>query len=279
MSRLANSWELVKESWKVLRADKELLVFPLVSLVGTVIVTIAFMIPIFLARLFESVSSGGSGQITFYVLVFIFYVVQYTVIFYCNSALVGAAMIRLKGGNPTLRDGFRIASEHFGAIVGYAIISSTVGMILRAISERGLIGQIVSGLIGFAWNVATFIAVPILVVEGVGPIEAIKRSGAYLKKTWGERIIGSAGIGLVFGLIMIVLFVIGCPLLFALISTRSIGLMAIGVLVFVTVLIGLGLISSALTGIYTAAVYRYAADGATDTFFNPNLVQNAFRQK
>ena len=280
MSRLSNSWELVKESWKVLKADKELLVFPLVSFIGSIIVTIAFMVPIFLSRLYESFSDGNSSsQIAFAVFSFLFYVVEYTVIFFCNSALVGAAMIRLKGGDPTLRDGFRIASQHFGAIIGYAIISSTVGMILRAIAERGIIGQIVSGIIGFAWNVATFIAVPILVVEGVGPIEAIKRSGAYLKKTWGERIIGNAGIGLVFGLIMLALFVVACPLMFALISSQSTGLIAIGGIVFVIAFIGLGLISSALSGIYTAAVYRYAAEGASDGYFDPSLVQNAFKQK
>ncbi len=280
MSRLSNSWELVKESWKVLRADKELLVFPIVSMIGTIIVTIAFMVPLFLSRLYESFSGGSSGsQVTFIVFMFVFYVVQYTVIFYCNSALVGAAMIRLKGGDPTLRDGFRIASQHFGAIVGYAIISSTVGMILRAISERGIIGQIVSGLIGFAWHVATFIAVPILIVEGVGPLEAIKRSTAYLKRTWGERIIGNAGIGLVFGLIIFLIILLGMPAMIALASTRSIGLLAFGGILFMTILIGLGLIASALTGIYTAAVYRYAAEGATDGFFDPSLVQKAFKPK
>jgi hypothetical protein len=282
MSRFSNSWELVKESWKVLKADKELLVFPFVSLIGTIIVTIAFMVPIFLTRMYEAFSDGrgSSGQITFVIFMFLFYVVQYTVIFFCNSALVGAAMIRLKGGDPTLRDGFRIASQHFGTILGYALISATVGMILRSIRERGLIGSIVSSLIGFVWNVATFIAVPVLVVEGVGPIEAIKRSSAYLKKTWGESIIGNAGIGLVFGLIMFVVFLIGCPLLFTLISSsQSVAVPIVGGLVFATVLIGLGLISSALTGIYTAAVYRYAAEGATDGFFDASLVQNAFRQK
>lgn len=280
MSRFSNSWALVKESWKVLKADKELLVFPFVSLIGSIIVTIAFMVPMFLTKMYEAFSDGNSSsQITFAVFVFLFYVVEYTVIFFCNSALVGAAMIRLKGGDPTLRDGFRIASQHFGAIIGYALISATVGMILRSIRERGIIGSIVSSLIGFVWNVATFIAVPILVVEGVGPIEAIKRSAAYLKKTWGESIIGNAGIGFVFGLIMLALFVIACPLMFLLISSRSTGLIAVGGIVFVIALIGLGLISSALSGIYTAAVYRYAAEGATDGFFDPALVQNAFRQK
>ena len=88
-------------------------------------------------------------------------------------------MMRLRGENPTLQDGFRIASEHASAILGYAVIAATVGMILRAIAGRsGVIGQIVVSIIGFAWNVATFLVVPVLVVEKLGPIDAIKRSAA-----------------------------------------------------------------------------------------------------
>ena len=136
-----------------------------------------------------------------YVLAFLFYVVSYTVIFFCNTALVGAAMIRLEGGDPTLRDGFRIAFDRLPQIIGYALIAATVGMILRWISERaGIVGQIIIGIIGFAWNIATFLVVPVLAVEKVGPIEAIKRSAGLLRRTWGEQLVGNAGIGIVFGL-------------------------------------------------------------------------------
>ncbi len=276
MSRFTNSWELIKESWKVLKADKELLVFPIVSLIGSIIVTLTFIVPFLGSQIYNQFDDSGNGQLTLFLFAFAFYVVQYTVIFFCNSALVGAALIRLKGGDPTLGDGFRIAMQHFGAIVGYALISATVGMILRSIRERGLIGSIVSGLIGFAWNVATFVAVPVLVNENVGPIEAIKRSSNYLKKTWGEQIIGNAGIGLVFGLIMFLVIVVGAPLIVSAIATHT---ATLWIILFAVVFVGLGLLSSALSGIYTAAVYRYAAEGATDSFFDQNLVQNAFRQK
>jgi hypothetical protein len=131
---------------------------------------------------------GADGQgILSYIVLFLFYVVTYSVTIFANSALIGAALIRLNGGDPTLQDGFRIASERLGKILGYAVISATVGMVLRAISERsGIIGQIVIGIIGFVWSVATFLTVPVLVTEDVGPIDAVKRSAELLKKDLGR---------------------------------------------------------------------------------------------
>src|SRR5215213_10704728 len=165
--KLSNSWELVKASAEVLRSDKELIVFPIVSAIGSLIVLATFAIPMFLAGVFDSMYVDGKGfQPLGMLIAFLFYLVQYTVIFFANTALVGAAMIRLRGGDPTVADGFRIASERIGPILGYAFIAATVGIILRSIAERaGFIGKIVISLIGFAWNVATFLVVPILAVE------------------------------------------------------------------------------------------------------------------
>ena len=198
MGKIERSWTLVKASWAVLRADKELIVFPVISSIVLMIVTASFFIPMFLAGMFE----GGREGIPVLGVVFgfAFYVVQYTIIFYCNSALVGAALIRLQGGDPTLADGFRIANQRFGSIVGYALVAATVGIILKSISRRGVVGRIIAGVFGLAWNLATFLAVPVLVVEGIGPIEAVKRSTQLLKKTWGEQIVGNIGNGLVYGL-------------------------------------------------------------------------------
>ena len=132
--RFNRSWELVKASWAVLRQDKELLIFPIVSFLGSIVVLITFAIPMIAAGVFDSMASRGSDDIGFFGLVvgFLFYLVMYTVVIFSNTALVGAAMIRLDGGNPTLADGFRIARERLGIIVAYAAISATVGMILRA---------------------------------------------------------------------------------------------------------------------------------------------------
>jgi len=277
MGRIARSWELVKASWAVLRADKELIVFPILSTIAVTLVMVSFAVPMFLAGVFEAgFSRTGELPILGALLGLVFYVVQYTIIFYCNSALVGAAMIRLKGGDPTLGDGFAIANRHFASIAGYALLAGTVGLILRSIARRGLVARIVASLFGAAWNIATFLAVPVLVVEGVGPIEAVKRSTHLLKKTWGEQIAGSLGIGAVFGLVFLLgLLAFGGALTLA-VSTQSTPLIVAVAAVFVLAFVLTSLVGSALSAIYTAAVYRYATEGDAGGMFDPELVRGAF---
>ncbi|MCP4536048.1 MAG: hypothetical protein GY832_02780 [Chloroflexi bacterium] len=277
--RIGNSWTLIKASAAVLRADKELVVFPIVSAIGVLIVMISFAFPMLLAGFFDALLEGRS-QVFGFVVGFTFYVVQYTVIIFANSALVGAAMIRLRGGDPTVGDGFRIAMNHIGSILAYALLSATVGMILRWLSERGkTVGRIVSSVLGMAWSLATYLVVPVLVVEGVGPLEAVKRSANLLKQTWGEQIAGNLGMGAVFGLLTFVMCLVGIPLIILVASTGSTVFIALAVLTFVMALVLLGLVNSTLTGIYVAAVYRYAAEGETGGFFSEEMVQEAFRPK
>ena len=279
--KLSNSWELVKASAAVLRADKELLLFPVISAILSILVVVTFVVPAILAGLFASgFEDGVALSATGYAAILLFYVVQYFVIFFCNSALVGAALIRLRGGDPTVADGFRIAASRVGPILGYAFIAATVGMVLRAVSERsGLLGRLVVGLVGFAWGLATYLVVPVLVVEDVGPIEAVQRSAAYLRKTWGEQIAGNLGMGLVFGLISLGTLAAGIVLLVAAAATKSAALIVIVAVGLLLSFVAIALVSSALSGVYAAAVYRYAAEGQADGFFTPAMVKNAFRAK
>ena len=278
--RISNSWELVKASAAVLQADKELLLFPIISSVGLVIVSVIFFIPIAMTGIFTGVLAE---QLSFLMVVpfFIFYVAQYTMIFFANTALVGAALIRLRGGDPTLQDGFRIASSRFLSILGYALIAATVGMILKAISERSKgLGSIVISLIGMAWNIGTYLVVPILAVEEVGPIDAIKRSVELLKKTWGEQIAGNLSLGAVTGLFAFGLIMLGMAIgIGGMLLQLPVALIIVGLVFVFLALVLLGLVNSTLTGIYTAAVYQYAAEGQLEGFFEPEMIQGAFVSK
>jgi hypothetical protein len=202
------------------------------------------------------------------------------VIFYFNTALVGAALMRMDGQDPSVKDGLNIANSRLGSILGYAVISATVGMVLRWIQERGFIGEIVGGLVGFAWNVATFLVVPVLVIENIGPIDAVKRSAGLLRQTWGEQLIGNFGMGTVFGLIGVAMFfLIGLPLIFLAAATSSAVVIILAIAIIVLMFVGLALISNTLSGIYTAALYRYATTGEVALGFSPVVIENAFKQK
>lgn len=274
---LSNSWALVKASIRVLQADKELMLFPVVSGIALLIVSASFFVPTYL--LLPGLQSGETPRALAYAIGFLFYVVQYFVIIYFQTALVGAAMIRLNGGDPTVKDGLHIASERLGVILSYAVIAATVGMILRALRERaGFVGGLLSALGGFAWSLATFFVVPVLAAKKVGPLDAISESAALLKKTWGEQLAGGGGIGLVFGLLTIG-YVVVVGIVFALVaSLNSTALfIALGIAAVVG-FFGLILVSSTLGGIYSAALYRFAQDGSVN-FFDRELLQAAFHRK
>jgi len=278
IERLKNSWELAKASGRVLQADKELLFFPVFSGIALILVTVSFFIPLAAAGI--ATDQGGIVGIGGYLILFVFYFVQYTVIIFFNSGLVGAALIRLDGGDPTVRDGLQIAMKNLKPILGYALIAASVGILLRVIKEKaGFLGKILASLGGLAWNLATYLVVPVLVARGVGPIDAIKDSTRILKKTWGEQIAGTIGIGFVFGIatvvyslivipIFIMLAVAGTPLVILLTFA---GLFLLGYLLLV-------LISSALKGIYSAALFRFATTGDAG-MFDRHLLTGAFQSK
>lgn len=277
--KLSRSWILVKASAAVLKEDKKLLVYPALSAVCTVIVAASFFVPAAFAGVFTR-NMGDHLTPGRALLLFAFYLVQYSVIIFFNSALVAAALIRLRGGEPTLADGFNAAKARLPAILGYAAIAATVGMILRSLQERaGFIGRWVIGLIGMAWSLATFLVVPILVNSDVGPVDAIKHSAELLKRTWGENLLGNVGIGVVFGLLSVVVVLVGVLLVIPAIGSQSaVAIGAVCALIVLAVIL-IALVQSALQGIYAAAIYRYAEEGATSPGFDQALIANAFQPK
>ncbi|MBS7458047.1 DUF6159 family protein [Coralloluteibacterium stylophorae] len=275
MGKFSRSWALVKASAGVLRSDKELLVFPLIAAGAAALVALSFALPVFGLGLLDGAGRGAPPAL--YLLAFAFYLSQYFVMFFFNCALVGAAMIRLDGGDPTVRDGLAIAWSRVGAILGYAAVAATVGLLLRALEERlGLVGRIVTGLLGAAWTVATFLTVPVLVARDLGPLDAIRESTQLLRRSWGENLIGNGGIGLAFGLLTVLAgigLIGGGVVLMASVSTGA-GLALIVLGVLATGL--LALVQTALSGIYSAALYRFAT-GAEGGAFDEALLADAFR--
>jgi hypothetical protein len=273
--KFSRSWSLVKASASVLRADKELMLFPILSSLATLLVMATFALPIFALKLFDN-----GFNIVGAVLGFAFYFCQYSVIVFFNSALVAAATIRLEGGDPSFSDGIRAAKARLPAILGYAAIAATVGVILQSLKNRDnnvIVRMIGSGL-GMAWTLATFLVVPVLVNREIGPIDALKESVALLKKTWGENAIGNVGIGAAFGLITMLAVLVGIVATF-LAWQVSMGLGIATAVVFVIGVLVLGITQSALSGIYSAALYRYAVSHESPAEFRGMALESAFAPK
>jgi len=278
--RFSRSLELAKASFAVVRADKELMLLPVMSVFALLLILGSLAVPVAMLGGFGAdVAPGESPASVIGALVF--YVVTYFVALFFNAALVGAAMIRMDGGNPTLGDGLRIAWARKGRILGYALIAATVGLILRMIEERvGWLGALVVKLIGAAWAVATFLVIPVLVTREVGPLSAVKESAELLRATWGENIIGNFGLGLVFAVVYIAWLLACAGTLYLAAQTGAVVLMGAVVLVGVVVLLALSALQATMQGVYAAALYRHATHPDTAVpGFAPALMQNAFRAK
>jgi hypothetical protein len=273
----------MKASAAVLRSDKSLLVFPLLSGLCTLLVAASFLIPVGLMAIGDGhagarVEEGMSADA--YLLMFGFYLVQYFVIIFFQTALTGVALMHLRGEPTSVAAGFALARARLPQILGYALIAATVGLVLRMIQERlGLLGRLVVGFIGLAWTVATFLVVPVLVSKDVGPIDAVKESVALLKRSWGENLIGNGGIGIVFGLLMVLAVLVGAVLIGGAVAMQSVVAIVVAAVIVVTGFVLLGLVQASLQGIYAAALYRYAESGEASVGFDQALLQQAFAPK
>lgn len=281
MNQIKRSWELAKASLEVLKHDKELMIFPIISAVVMVFVTLTFLVPTLVANVLDSILTDGMS-IFGYLVLFLFYLVQYIVVYFTNTALVGAAMIRLRGGDPTVKDGFNIALSRLMPIIGWSLVSATVGLLLNMVSSNAKkkgkgIGSFIASLLGAAWNVITFLVVPVIAIEGLGPIKAIQRSWNLLKRSWGEQIAGTVSIGLVFALIGIVggLILVGAGVGLSILLESILPGILFGALLIVFIM-ALSLFSSTLNGIFTASVYAYAADGQVG-LIDENIIRESIK--
>ncbi len=270
MEQFGRSWDLLKSCFTILRSDKELLLFPIMSGIAGLLVIALFALPIMLSGLFDR------GFMPFNVIVFfLFYLCQALVLFYFNAALVGAALMRLAGGNPTLADGIRIANAHAMPILGFAAISATVGILLRAGRKKGGLSNTLGKMAGMAWNVATTLVLPLIVSRPIGPLDAVAESTRLLKKTWGENIIGAVGIWAGFKAVMFLYIAISVAAVFA--SLQVSGQLSIAVAILLLIgLIALIIVKSAISAIYTAVLYRYATEGSAPQGFEQQQLDLAF---
>lgn len=282
MGTISRSWALVKQSFQILRADKELMLLPVLSAVSCLLVTGvvigggAFaLFPVIKSSLAENPNWQPSTPMVV-AGTFVFYAVNYCVIVFFNTALVGAASIRLEGGDPTLQDGLRIAWQRKWRILEWALLSATVGVILKMLEERlSFLGRIVVRLIGLAWTLASYFVVPVLALEDVGPVDALKRSAELFRKNWGEQVTG----GFSFGLIFFALAVPGIAFpVVGLMLGAGIGLF-VGLAVMVLYFLLLAVVSAATQGIFAAALYRYAKSGEVSTGYSAENFSMAWQPK
>ena len=255
---IGNTFDLLKASWRVLQMDRELLLFPIMSAA----VLIAFL----LAGLGIFSGTGGLDRIeteTYtaadIALGLAFYGGASFIVIFFNAALVAAARERLRGGNPNLRFGLRASWRRKWTILAWALIAATVGRIN---------GYILSAV----WGFMTFLVIPVLVAEGVGSIEAMGRSTALLKKTWGEQVVSNFGFALAYIAVVIAAVIpvaVGAAI-------DPLAAIVLGALISIPI-VALGFAAiQAMEGIFRAALYQFAAEGTSSDYFPEGILRKAY---
>lgn len=278
MGRIRASFEIMKSSWGVLRQDKELLWLPVCSFLATLISMALFAAGIFAVNGggFENANGEVQANPLTYLLGFACWVVLAIVTVFFNAAMVSAANERMNGGDPTFESALAGAMSHIGPIVAWGLVSATVSQILRSLQERaGLLGKIVIGLVGMAWALVTFLVIPVLVIEGVGVGAAVKRSKDLFRRTWGEQVVGNATIGLATSFLIIA----AAPVVALFVITGITPLVVTGVVLGVLWVAVVATVSTALSGIFQTALYRYASTGEIPAGYQPDVFAAAFRPK
>lgn len=282
MSRIRRGWELTQQSWEVLKNDRSLVIFPILSTIFAVFATATIWLSAMIAR---GVFQGGYHQtpkhdpVVYAAGLATAYVSTFIAIFF-NVALAACAARSLRGEDTKVSEGLNAAWQRIGPILGWTFVTTTVGLILRALEERfALVGKIVAWIAGAAWAIATFFVVPVLALEGTGPIDSLKRSAAVVKARWGEGATGAATISVVTFLITLLIMVVGGITGFALFAIQ---LWPLAVVVLAATVVGVlvvSLVSSALSQIFRVAVYQYAVTGAAPGGFDRQLLQDAFTHR
>ena len=282
--KLERSWDFAKTSYSILWDHKPLLLFPILSGIAAIIVVASFGLPLWSSGTIETWldedTAAGSQKTTMYVTLFAFYFCSYFVIVFFNSALVACAMQALNGEAPSVGYGLSVAVKRLPQILAWAFVSAVIGTVLRVIenaNERA--GRFIAGLLGMAWTALTFLVVPVIVVDGVGPIEAFKRSVSTLKSTWGEALMGNFSLGLIGFLLSLPVILVAALLIWAAVSAGSTVAAAAILIIAIGALLLLAAASAAADTIFKALLFSHATGRSVPENIDTNKFSYAFTPK
>ena len=280
----SRSWEIAKLSFNVMKHGKELLAFPILAAVFSVIFIAVMLFPSIIFGLVSADTRyAGFAE---YLILFLAYLGLSFIATFFNVCVVYTVKKRFEGGNATFKESINFAMSRANLIFVWSLVSATVGIILRIIDEMaeraGRSGQILlyitRSILGMIWGIVAIFVIPGMVYYNLGPFDAIKKSVNVLKKTWGESLIRHYGLGLAQLIIILIGSVFIVPL-YMLISPLGIfwalGVVALGVLYFIVVCLVFGIANQ----IFNTALFVYADTGKIPQGFSKEIMNSAFQNK
>jgi membrane-anchored glycerophosphoryl diester phosphodiesterase (GDPDase) len=286
--KIKNGLELSRQSWAALRQNRQLMVFPFISMVMLTVLLLLLLVPVAgWVSLILDTGEVTQAQVWAGIgIVFLYYLVASIIVIFSNAALTGASLKLIAGEKATVSDGLRIAFSHFGKIIGYALISATVGVVIRFLIRSGseadniivkILSIVVGSTLAATWSLAVFFAIPVMIYEDLSVRDALKRAAAIFKKTWGEGFTGDIAIGGFSCLMNLLILIVGIGLAAIGVAGGMTALIILGLVVVVIGSIVSSLLYGAVNGIFQASLYHFAVTGSAGPFIDTQLAQEAFQ--
>lgn len=301
MNRFERSWLLLKSSLSIIGRNKQLLVFPLVTVICTAAIVLFFMGPPILrptghpytsAEHWKSISdslfteTGGGGRAHFTLTRgamvyagFLYFIAMFIGTFF-NVAFYHEILAALKGQTVSLGRGLKFAFSKLGSIFMWTLFAGLVGLIIKIIEERlDWVGQIIGRLVGLAWSVAAVFVIPVIVSEegNANPLAVLQKSAGVLKRTWGEALIGYAGLSTANTLVAVGSLIWLGGMIAISVALHNFVLIPIAVVAWVCALFIWSYVAGVASNVYRGALYLYASEGVVAQPYSQEILDMAWK--
>ena len=260
--RIRTGWQLTKAAVGIIRQDKEMVVYPILTIAAILLLATLFFFIALASDLAASLAAPSFTKVTFYLFIALFLVAAYTISIFFEGAVIASTLQRCEGKNPTIASGLRAPTRRIHQLVLWAIIMTVVAVFIQIVRNLGKgksRGAQVASNVGAttfqtAWRLLSFFVIPIILFENTSVFPALARSKQLFVKTWGENISAQVTTSALF---ILLAFVGVVPLLFAIFLGGE-TLLQIALVLFSLYLIALIIITTTINGILVALLYAYA---------------------
>jgi hypothetical protein len=251
--------------------NKDLIWLPVLSFVLSIVLVLATI-----GGIIFGIPKGPDSLLFSILSVAVAYGVIAFVVLFIHSWLISCVYKRLAGEPGRLSEGYRATVKRIPQIIAWALVSATVGLLLQLIeSFNDLIGDIVAAVLGFAWGLAVYFVIPVIIVDGCGPFAAIKKSSTIFGKNWRKMVNCYFWLSAVFLIAIVLVYAIEYvdpPLLKALNP-------AIYIPLIIVFLIAASFFSRLFNAIVQSALYLYYVEKKVPKGFDEALLKQAFCER
>jgi hypothetical protein len=282
MGVFSRSWEVTKVTFSVMKKEKELYLFPILSTIFSLIFLGFLLLPLIISWVLS-----GVFQPLYFFMIFISYFGLIFIAVFFNVCVVYTSAEAFAGKKPKFWSTIGFAFSRIFSIFLWSVVSATVILIFKLIENvakkakgvGGIILGIFNSLFKMAWGIITLFVVPAIVYHNLGPFSAIKNSVKVLKKTWGESLVRYFGLGFVAFIVLLPGLIVGIPsFVLCLIFGFPITALVIFFVTLIYILV-VALVFSVANSVFNTALYFYAETGRIPYPYTKEIMKNAFYPK